>query len=68
MWPNPTNGLVSIEVENATAVSVTDLQGRVISQHELQPGTSQLDLQNLPDGVYFVKEGNGTVKKVVVKR
>ncbi|MBQ3740743.1 MAG: T9SS type A sorting domain-containing protein [Bacteroidales bacterium] len=40
----------------------------MVSQHELQPGTSQLDLQNLPDGVYFVKEGNGTVKKVVIKR
>lgn len=67
LWPNPTNGLVSIEVENATDVSVMDVQGRVVSQHELQAGTSQLDLRHLPAGIYFVKEQSGATMKVVVE-
>lgn len=68
LWPNPTSGPVFIEADKYMTVTVIDAQGRVVAQHELQPGTSQLDLQHLPDGVYFVKEDNGAVTKVVVKR
>ena len=68
LWPNPTSGPVFIEADQYTTVTVMDAQGRVVAQHELQPGTSQLDLQHLPDGLYFVKEGNGAITKVVVRR
>ncbi len=68
LWPNPTNGIVSIEVEIATTVSVMDVQGRVVSQHELQPGASQLDLRHLPDGIYFVKDQTGATTKIVVEK
>ncbi len=68
LWPNPTSGPLFIEADQYTTVTVMDAQGHVVAQHELQPGTSQLDLQHLPDGVYFVKEDNGAVTKVIVGR
>lgn len=68
LWPNPTSGLVSIQTEKATIITVMDAQGHWVAQHEIQPGISQLNLQNLPNGVYYVKEGNGAATKVVLAK
>lgn len=65
--PNPTSGLLTIMVESATSIEVFDIQGRRRSKHQLNVGLNSIDLGNLPEGLYFVKEVvSGTVKKVMV--
>jgi CubicO group peptidase (beta-lactamase class C family) len=53
IYPNPTNGLVNIEIQNQTSqsIKVYDLQGQLIKETT----ESQFDLSNFPNGTYFIK-------------
>ncbi len=67
VWPNPSDGHVRIALEKDASMEVVDLQGRVVSSHQLKSGVSTIDLQHLPAGVYVVtSEGRG-VSKIVLK-
>lgn len=63
-YPNPTNGIVSIDVEAATyeGVEVVDLQGRLI----VDTASNQVDLSQNPNGIYIFKlKGIGEIIKVI---
>ena len=53
IYPNPTNGLVNIEIQNQTiqSINVYDLQGRLIKETT----ECQFDLSNFSNGTYFIK-------------
>jgi D-alanyl-D-alanine carboxypeptidase len=53
VYPNPTNGLVQIEIPNQTikSIKVYDLQGRLIKE----TAENQFDLSNYSNGSYFIK-------------
>ncbi len=53
VYPNPTNGLVHIEIPNQTIqrIKVYDLQDQLIKETT----ESQLDLSNVSNGTYFIK-------------
>lgn len=53
IYPNPTNGLVNIEIQNQTiqSIKVYDLQGQLI----IETAESQFDLSNYPNGMYFIR-------------
>jgi D-alanyl-D-alanine carboxypeptidase len=53
LYPNPTNGLVRIEIPNQTIqnIKVYDLQGQLIKETI----ENQFDLSNLSNGTYFIK-------------
>jgi CubicO group peptidase (beta-lactamase class C family) len=53
IFPNPTNGLVNIEIQNQTIekIKLYDLQGQLIKE----TSESQFDLSNYPNGMYFIK-------------
>ena len=53
VYPNPTNGLVRIEIPNQTIqnIKVYDLQGRLIKETI----ENQFDLSNVSNGTYFIK-------------
>lgn len=70
LYPNPSNSVVNIKMENATTSStfqVLDLNGRVIEQLS---GTEQVTVYDLQSGIYLVNriENNQVVKvkKLVV--
>lgn len=56
IWPNPGNGLISIQSEDAfvTAVSVFDLQGRLIGKYAGEH-IQNLDLRHLNSGNYLLR-------------
>ncbi len=54
-YPNPSNGFVNLDVENATEVVVFDQTGRLIMRVKLNIGKTNLDLSALPQGIYFLK-------------
>ena len=70
LYPNPTSGKVTIEVNNLTHVSVSvyDLNGRIIKTKDLSSFDNSVDISNLQSGMYLFKiksqEGE-TIKKVL---
>ncbi len=65
LFPNPTNGLLSVEGEGVSLVEVYDMASRRVLAAE---GAGSIDLTALPDGVYYVRVVHGrsvTVGKVV---
>lgn len=75
LFPNPTKDQLTIMVENANTpilqAQLFDLNGRVLRDIQWQNSTTaQLDVQNLPNGVYFLsiqQAGERILRKVVVQ-
>ena len=59
IYPNPTNGILNIELEhNGTYfVQVNDILGKVITERNISSNTT-INLQGLEKGVYFVTISN----------
>lgn len=55
VYPNPTNGTVSIKVPESGTVAVVDMLGKTVQTINLLNGTNQLDLSNLSNGVYHLR-------------
>ncbi|MCB9198798.1 MAG: T9SS type A sorting domain-containing protein [Flavobacteriales bacterium] len=60
VWPNPNDGLVNISVADAYGtmeITILDLNGKVVRNYPVVRGVTnqQLDLQDLGDGVYFLR-------------
>ena len=70
VYPNPSNGIVNIEIEgNQTlSVQVNDVVGKLISETTINSNTT-LNLQDLEKGVYFVtvsdSETSNTTKIII---
>ncbi len=76
IYPNPSNGNITINFSNAAAtgtkVVVTDLIGNNVFQSYVNSGISQLnmDLRALPKGMYLVNVSNTTgsvIKKMIIE-
>lgn len=69
LFPNPVNGdAVSIELphnEGRVRVAVMDLAGNELLVDEIWGASGQLELQDLSEGLYFVKMQKGSNTKVV---
>lgn len=71
--PNPSNGMIVIssttEIEK---IEVLSLAGQILISEKVNSKTHQLNLENLANGVYFVKVYNSqkhvSIKKLVVQR
>lgn len=66
VFPNPTNGIISISGENFTDVEIRDMAGNLIcsGKHKI------LDISDQPSGTYFVKISNNEqteIKKIIKK-
>jgi len=69
VYPNPSSGMYNVQstMYNVKA-EVTDLMGRKIQTINLERGTTNLNLSNQPEGVYFLKissESSVFTKKIV---
>ncbi|WP_415326926.1 T9SS type A sorting domain-containing protein [Chryseobacterium sp. MMS23-Vi53] len=67
IYPNPTKGAVNIKTNSKIkSVEVTNTVGQIVSTKSSE---QQVDLTNVPSGIYFVKAvfggGNTIVKKVI---
>ena len=68
IWPNPTSGRFTLEVETATAIEVMDIQGRSVAKYALKAGSNPIDLGHLSEGLYFIKGENGAVTKFLLTK
>ncbi|MBO7616745.1 MAG: C10 family peptidase [Bacteroidales bacterium] len=65
VYPNPTNGFVTVEAEGMTEVSVYNTLGQCVLQKEITCNPTALDLQQVSEGLYLlrVKTENGIISK-----
>ncbi|MBQ7239570.1 MAG: choice-of-anchor J domain-containing protein [Bacteroidales bacterium] len=69
LYPNPAREQVSFTLESDAQVSIFDMTGRKVSETECKAGQTQLDVNELVNGVYFVNfrfvDGTSAVSKFV---
>ncbi len=60
VYPNPTTGILNIEYKEIKGVSLMDVTGREIMKKAWHDGGNkiQLDISNLPRGLYIIKAVN----------
>ena len=67
VYPNPTQGEVSITVSETCELSILNQQGQIVMGGiRLEAGLNQLDVAKLPAGVYLLRAGNQSGKLVVI--
>ncbi len=55
VFPNPGNGLVTMEITETCSVRVVNAIGQLIYSAKMEPGNHLLNLQDQADGVYFLQ-------------
>lgn len=71
IYPNPTNGLFTIENAKGCQLTIFNSLGKTIYNGIVNDNSFTTDLNNLTDGIYFLKlERNGSLmsKKIVLRR
>ena len=76
MYPNPTNGNVTFELDFESyeniAIEVYNLQGQLVIATSINSQESYIDLSNLNDGLYFIKtklsENETKVTKMILRK
>lgn len=72
MYPNPTNGVVSIRNKqlNNASITVYDLNGRALLSKKLNSTASEINISNLSNGLYIfrVQTENGEFAKRIIKQ
>lgn len=54
-YPNPTCGLVQVEMDENSTMQIVNSIGALVKTQELREGLNQIDLSNFPAGTYFLK-------------
>ena len=76
VYPNPTNGILVVETQHSTSLPtnsycITNLLGQTVLQGTLTAETQQINVSELPDGLYLIRietvEGM-TVRKINVRK
>ena len=64
IYPNPTNSIVNLKVNETVSVEIFDLLGKSINDSKIETGIATFDFSNYPSGVYLVKatNNNGATK------
>ncbi|MBP5344841.1 MAG: T9SS type A sorting domain-containing protein, partial [Bacteroidales bacterium] len=70
VYPNPTNGILFVQTVHAPSLPrqtyrITNLMGQTVLSGNITAETQQIDVSNLPDGMYFIIFAGETRKFVV---
>ena len=69
IYPNPTNGVLTIQHSSFnipnSSFRITNLMGQTVQTGSLSAETQQIDVSDLPQGMYFISVGEMTQKFVV---
>lgn len=60
MFPNPSNDILTIQVENRSKLDMFSTSGQLIMTMMVNYGSNSVDLSDVPTGVYMVKIDNVT--------
>ena len=70
VYPNPANGILFVETRRATSLpeetySIVNPIGQTVMEGQITMEKQQIDVRNLPNGLYFITVGGATRKFVV---
>jgi len=71
IYPNPTNGQLTIEILESGAYSyplhcaLVDLRGQIIQSFDLTKRKTDISFDNLPEGMYFLRIADSTTKILI---
>jgi hypothetical protein len=68
VYPNPTTGLVTLDLNAATQITITNALGQVILTETVVAGKQMIDLKNQNNGLYFMnlnQDGKQQTIKVI---
>ena len=68
IYPNPSNGKITIISNAICNMEVVDIQGRILHTSQILSGSNNLDLSHLNKGIYIVRLYNnqGTTSKTII--
>ncbi len=72
VYPNPTHGILFVETRRATSLPdetkfhITNTMGQILMTGQITGETQQIDVTNLPQGMYFIAI-DGITQKFIVK-
>jgi hypothetical protein len=68
VYPNPTQGNVTVEIANGASefVTITNIIGAVVKQQQVR-GSAVINIEDQANGTYFVKVGNDVTKIILSK-
>lgn len=55
LYPNPSNGIFTMELSSSAKVKILDLLGRSVYSDNLEQGNYKMDLSPFENGVYFIQ-------------
>jgi hypothetical protein len=55
IYPNPSNGVFTVEADEAVSVSVYDVLGNILYSQQALAGKQSIDLNHYANGIYVVK-------------
>ncbi|MFZ4932000.1 T9SS type A sorting domain-containing protein [Chryseobacterium sp. Mn2064] len=64
VYPNPTNGPVSIITEKASEAKVYSLDGKMLKTVQTQKGNNEINISDLPKGVYIIRTATESTKVI----
>jgi len=62
VFPNPADDYIMISVDQPTHYTISDIFGKTILNGVIPSDNQQINIENLPDGMYFVNINNQIVK------
>jgi uncharacterized delta-60 repeat protein len=68
IYPNPSSNSLNIETKNLSQekiISISNVLGKVVYQSIIKKQNTQIDLQALKSGIYFLKIENGEAMKFI---
>ena len=67
IYPNPTKDFVNIELQEDSLVEIIDINGKVVKALELSAGVNNVNVSDLPNGIYNIKTKDSVSKLVISK-
>ncbi|WP_336964385.1 T9SS type A sorting domain-containing protein [Chryseobacterium contaminans] len=64
IYPNPTNGPLSIDLEKNSEVKIYSTDGRILKTVQAQKGSNDINISELPKGIYFIKTATESAKVI----
>jgi hypothetical protein len=67
VYPNPSEGIFNINLENSATIQVFDTTGKQILSKKIASGVTQIDLSPNTSGIYILKATDSNNKTETVK-